>query len=119
MDARKKYLTVDSYVSDFSGETRERIDTIRKLIHELEPEIIEKISYNIPAFFIGKTMVVYFAGYVNHVSLYPLHLIEKEQQSLFKKYSSGKATFKLPNSEALPIELIEKFITLRLEAVRS
>jgi uncharacterized protein YdhG (YjbR/CyaY superfamily) len=119
MNVRKKYPTVDSYMSDFSGETRERIGTIRKLIHELEPEIVERISYNIPAFFIGKTMVVYFAGYAHHVSLYPLHLIDKEQQSLFKKYASGKATLKLPNSEPLPIELIEKFISQRLESVRS
>jgi uncharacterized protein YdhG (YjbR/CyaY superfamily) len=41
----KKYTTVDEYVADFSGVTRQRVDEIRAKIFELIPSVTEKISY--------------------------------------------------------------------------
>ncbi len=115
---QKKYPDVETYLADFTGETRARIDQLRSIILSIVPNATEKISYNIPAYFISKTMVVYFAGYENHVSLYPLHLIAAEQQSLFSAYASGKATFKIPHNQPFPVELIEQFVKLRVESIQ-
>lgn len=114
---QKKYPDVETYLTDFHGETRKRIDTIRAIILNLMPDATERISYNIPAYFLGPDMVVYFAGYENHVSLYPLHLIDSKDQTLFAQFASGKATLKLPNKDPLPTELIEQFVGLRINNV--
>lgn len=114
---QKKYTDVETYIADFSGESRVRIYQLRSIILSLIPNATERISYNIPAYFVGKTMVVYFAGYENHVSLYPLHLISAEKQSLFKAYASGKATFKIPHKQPFPVELVEQFVKLRVELI--
>ncbi len=116
---RKKYESVEQYFNDHDGATLDRIGQIREIIFKLSPECDEKISYNIPAYFLNDKMFLYFAGYENHVSLYPLHLIENSSKKQFAKYASGKATFKIPNSENLPVELIKKFITLRIDQTRN
>ncbi len=114
----KKYTSVEEYLDSFTGETRERLDVLRAKVFEIMPNATERISYNIPAYFVDGTMVVYFSGYAHHVSFYPLHLIDPKNAGKFSAYASGKATLKLPNAEPLPMKLIEEFIKLRLESVR-
>ena len=109
----KKYQTVDEYMQDFDGETRKRLEQLRTIALKEIPNAVERISYNIPAYFIGKTMVIYFAGYASHASLYPLHLISEKDKNLFSAYASGKATLKLPHAQPLPVETVTKFIRLR------
>lgn len=115
---QQKFLTVDQYLAEFSGETRNRMDKIRSKIFELMPNAEESISYNIPAYFIDKKMVVYFAGYEHHVSLYPGRTLSAEHTKLASKYASGKSTLKFLNSKPLPMDLIEQFIELRKQESR-
>ena len=114
---RKKYQTVEKYLNDFSGETRNRLDAMHAKIFEIAPKATERISYNIPAYFLDSKMIVYFAGYENHVSIYPGRTASKEYANLSKEYSSGKSTLKFPNNKPLPLELIENFIKLRQKEV--
>lgn len=111
----KKYSSVEEYFGDFSGETRTRLDMIREIIKELAPEATERISYNIPAFFIGKNRLVYYAGYSKHVSIYPIQ--SAEQSDIIKGYISGKATAKFPHSKELPVEIIRLFVLSRYKDI--
>ncbi len=113
----KKYLSVDEYLANFSGTSYERMKMIRAIIFKLEPNATEKISYNIPAFFKNNKMFIYFAGYANHVSLYPGKVASKSHKDLAKEYLSGASTLKFPNNKPFPIDLIEEFIKLRLSEV--
>ena len=61
---------VDTYLTQFSGETRERLDKIRKLVKETAPEAEEIISYGIPTYKQGQNLV-HFAGYKKHIGFYP------------------------------------------------
>ncbi len=112
----KKFSSVDEYMGTFSGETRARLEVLRAKILEIIPNATERISYNIPGYFVDGTMIVYFSGYANHVSLYPLHLIDPKDAGKFSAYASGKATLKLPHSKPLPVGLIETFVRLRFES---
>lgn len=112
---RHKFLTVDEFIDTFSGETRKRLELLRTTIKRIMPEAVEKISYNIPAYFLNGKMVLYFAGYEHHVSLYPGQTLNEAHNKLAAKYASGKSTLKFPNAEPLPMELIESFIRLRIE----
>lgn len=111
----KKYKNVEEYLSDFSDETRERMDLIRSKIFDILPDAEEKISYNIPAYFSDGRMFIYFAGYEKHVSIYPGRSPSKQYTELAKEYASGKSTLKFPNNKPLPIDLIESFIKLRIK----
>lgn len=118
MTDRQKFASVDEYLSSFDGETRKRLDTVRELVKELAPESTERISYNIPAAFIGKTTVIYYSGYPHHVSIYPGRIATEALDDRLKPYFSGKSTLKFPNDTKLPIDSIKDYIAARAEIAR-
>lgn len=118
MTEPRKFASVDEYFASFDGETRKRLDEIRALIKEQAPESTERISYNIPASFIGKTIVVYYSGYPHHVSLYPGRIATEALDPRLKPYFSGKSTLKFPNDTKLPLDAIKDYIAVRAEIAR-
>lgn len=110
----KPYKTVDEYLANFSGETRKKLDTIRKMIKKEIPSGEEVISYGIPTIKIEGKYIIYFAGYPNHVSIYPLPQNEQLREEI-KSYIAGKGTLKFPLDKPLPVELIQKVIQAKLE----
>lgn len=111
------HADVSAYIDSFSGVTKKRLQTIRQTILKVMPSATERISYNIPAYFLNGMMIVYFAGYDNHIGLYPAKATTAEYKKLVGKYSSGKATIRLPHNHPLPIDVIEKFVDLRISEV--
>ena len=103
------------YISNFDGITRLRLEHIYELIKKLLPDSQEKISYGIPTFFNENGMIVYFAGYKDFVSIYPVHLTNLEAE-LIKPYLHGKSTARFENNKELPEELIGKVVTGLLQA---
>lgn len=108
------YKTVDEYLANFSGETRKRLDVIRSLCHEIAPETNEKISYGIPTMTLDDKFWVYFAGYENHISLYPLpHNPDPNLKKEIEPYEAGKGTLKFANNKPLPLGLIKQVIKVK------
>ena len=59
--AKTDFKNIDEYHTTFSGETLERMNTIRKMVHQIVPEAEEVISYQIPAFKIWpKSHLIYY-----------------------------------------------------------
>lgn len=114
MNIPTKYKSVDEYLNQFEGITAERLKILRNLIVSTLPNCEERISYNIPAYFVKGKRVVYFAGYKSHVGLYPGRVLDDNHMELMSGYVSGKSTLKFPNNQGLPLQLIHKFISLRL-----
>lgn len=113
----QKFTSVNEYFSSLSGEVKQRLEQIRAKIFELAPNAEERISYNIPGYFVGDKVVVYISGYAHHVSIYPGRIASEAHVELAKEYMSGKSTLKFPNDKRLPLDLIEEFIKLRLQEV--
>jgi hypothetical protein len=47
------FTSIDQYIACFSGEIRIRLETICQIVQEIAPEAEGKISYNMPAYFLG------------------------------------------------------------------
>ncbi len=52
--AKTDYQNIDEYHSAFPGEMQQRLQQVRSIIKKIAPEAEEVISYQIPAFKIGK-----------------------------------------------------------------
>ena len=113
MTERTKFKTVDEFIFSFEGTTRERLEELRALIKQTIPDATERISYNIPAYFAGKAHVVYFAGYTDFVSMYPIY--ERDNPDI-APYLSGKASARFMNNQPLPRELIVKTVQTKWRA---
>ena len=108
-----KFETVDEYIYSFEGATRERLEDLRTLIKQALPEAEERISYNIPAYFAGKAHVIYFAGYTDFVSIYPVY--ERDNPDVVP-YLSGKASARFLNEQPLPQGIITETIKTKWKA---
>jgi uncharacterized protein YdhG (YjbR/CyaY superfamily) len=110
---RKKYTSVDEYLKDFDGVVKERLLTIREIIKENASEVEEKIGYNIPAYYFKGKPLIYFAGFKNHVSIFPTPGIVEEFKKEISEYKGGKGTVQFPNEKPLPLELIKKIVVFK------
>lgn len=110
---RKVPNSINEYISWFPDATQEKLNIIRKLVKEIVPEAEESISYNIPAFK-HNGIIIYFAGFKNHVSVYPAPRQNELFEEELKNYKGGKGTIQLPISKELPIELLKRIILFRV-----
>lgn len=105
---------IESYINSFPENTRIKLNEIRTFIKEIIPTSKEIISYRMPCFIVNGP-IVYYAGYKNHIGLYPLPdsiQIFSKEISIYK-HSKGAVQFRL--DEPLPRELIKKIVEYRLE----
>jgi uncharacterized protein YdhG (YjbR/CyaY superfamily) len=105
---------VDDYISWFPEETQKLLVEIRHLIKKHAPEALETISYNIPAYKLNGVLL-YFAGYQKHVSIYPAPRENSIFEEELKKYKGGKGTLQFPLNKPLPQDLIRRIIVFRKE----
>lgn len=86
-------------------EVREYLKEIRKAICAALPEVEERISWSMPTFWKGHN-IIQFAGFKNHVGLYPGPEAVREFSERLKGYKTSKGTIQLPYSGTVPAGLI-------------
>ncbi len=109
--------TVDDYIDSFSGEVKEKLLRLRKLVKQEVPEADEKISYKMAAYKYKGKVLVYFAGFADHVGLYPVVGDMEKNVPGVSEYKSGKGTLWLPLEKELPERLIKDVIKYRKQSV--
>jgi uncharacterized protein YdhG (YjbR/CyaY superfamily) len=94
------------------------LERARSAIRKALPQAQEVISYKIPAYKLDGGVVIYFAGWTRHYSLYPVtkELIEPFKDDL-GQYEFTNGTMRLPLSEPVPEKLIGRIAKLRAKAV--
>lgn len=108
----QKSATVDDYIGSFPPEVGDVLARVRQAIGRGVPDAEETISYGIPAFTLGGRHVVYFAGWRNHISVYPVPGGDERFERLIAPFRSGKGTLRFPLREPIPYELIERIASL-------
>ena len=107
---------VDEYIAALPPDARELMELLRATIREAAPEAAETISYRIPAFRDRGRMLVFFAAFRDHCSMYPATgVVIDALGAELKPYLSGKATIRFRLDQPVPVELVAKVVQLRLE----
>jgi uncharacterized protein YdhG (YjbR/CyaY superfamily) len=96
---------------------RERLEALRAAIREEAPAAEECISYGIPTFDLHGKHLVHFAGYANHVGLYPGAKAMVQFEADFAAYKRAKGSVQFPNDQPLPVELVRRVVRFRLGEV--
>lgn len=105
-----KPTDIDAYIAASPEEARAVLERMRAVIRKAAPKAEEMISYGIPAYKQHGTYVVYFAGYKQHTSLYPLPKSDAALRAELKPYEAGKGTLRFPLDGKLPVALITKVV---------
>lgn len=108
--AMKGYKSVDQHIESFSGETKKKLEEIRRLIKDTVPkETEERISYGIPTYTWNGNLL-HFSGYKTHIGFYPGSGPIKEFASELSSYKTAKGTVQFPIDKPLPTDLILKIV---------
>lgn len=115
MDKNKaSFTTIDEYIATFPKETQTILEEIRATIKAAAPEAQEKISYQMPTFFLNGNLV-HFAAFKNHIGFYPVPSgIEKFKKEL-SVYEQGKGSARFPLDKPMPLALITKIVKFRVK----
>ena len=111
-----KFKTIDEYHAHQPAELQEKLTEIRKIINEIAPNSIETISYNMPAFKQNK-ILVYYAGYKNHIAFYPTSKPIIEFKNALSPYKTSKGAIQFPLDKPLPIKLIQQIVMFRIKEI--
>jgi uncharacterized protein YdhG (YjbR/CyaY superfamily) len=105
---------VDEYISSFPTDIAKKLMQIRKIIKAAAPKAEEGISYRIAGYkYHG--MLIFFAAFKNHISVYPA----PRETEAFKKelavYKSGKGTIQFPLDKPIPLNLVSNIVKFRVK----
>jgi uncharacterized protein YdhG (YjbR/CyaY superfamily) len=95
------------------------LQKVRQEISKTIPEAQETISYQMPTFDLYGKHIVHFAGYKNHIGLYPTPSGITKFEKELSIYKSGKGSAQFPLTEPLPFALIKKIVEFRVEEVKN
>ena len=111
----KAAKNVDEYLSGIAEPARSTLQHIRKVIRSVVPkETTEVISYRIPMFKYNG-MLVGYAAFAKHCSLFPTGsgVIEQFAKEL-KGYKTSRGTIQFPSDKPLPDSLVKKIVRQRV-----
>ncbi|HWC19667.1 MAG TPA: DUF1801 domain-containing protein [Terriglobales bacterium] len=106
--------TVDEYFARVPEPARTALSRMRSAIRSVVPRgATEVISYSIPAFKY-KRVVVWFAAFSDHCSLFPTASIIEEFKDELEGFSTSKGTIHFPHDKPIPTALIKRLVKARV-----
>ena len=111
---KSKINSIDEYIETFPEDTQKILKQVRRTIKTAAPEAGEKISYGIPTFTLNGKYLIYFAGWKNHISIYPIPIGDEAFNKEISQYVAGKGTLKFPTDKPMPLKLISKIVKLKV-----
>ena len=104
---------IDGYIAQLTGDKRKKLEEIRALIRENAPEASEKISWNMPTFFLNGNLV-HFAMNKAHLGFYPTPSGVEGFEKELKDYRHSKGAIQFPLDKPLPKDLIAAIVQFRV-----
>ncbi len=106
--------TIDEYLAGVPEPALGTLKKIRAAIRSAAPpQAVETISYRIPAFKY-KGMLMWFAAFSDHCSLFPTASILRLFKKELKGFSTSKWTIHFPTARPLPTGLVRKLVKARV-----
>lgn len=110
---KAKPENIDDYIANFPIEVQYLLKNMRQIIKEVVPTATEVISYGMPAFKLNK-ILVYFAGYKNHIGFYPTASGIEKFKNEFQDFKWSKGAVQFPLNTPLPKDLIQRIVHFRI-----
>lgn len=111
---------VAPYIASLPADSRREIKRLRAAIRSAAPGAVEGTSYGILAFRLDGRVVVYFAGWKAHTSLYPLTAgMRRAHGEELKGYTTSKGTIRFPLDKPLPTAFVKRLVKARVAEMRA
>ena len=105
---------IDVYISKYPEEIQKILFELRQVIREEAPDATEKLSYQMPTFYLNGNLV-HFAVNKNHIGFYPAPSGIEAFKEALKPYKYSKGAIQFPFDRPIPYDLIRNIVKLRVE----
>lgn len=112
-----KIETIDAYISRYDEDVQAILQEFRRVIKEEAPDAIEKISYQMPTFYLNGNLV-HFAVQKNHIGFYPAPSGVAAFKEELTEYKTSKGATQFPLTKPIPYELVRKIVRFRVEEAK-
>ena len=106
--------SIDEYIANCPVEVRKKLKDMRTTIRAAAPHATEKISYQMPTFYLEGNLV-HFAALKNHIGFYPTPSGVQAFLKETARYASTKGAIQFPLDEPLPLKLVSKIVKFRVQ----
>jgi len=107
------FTSIDEYIATFPETIQERLREMRATIKAAAPDATEKISYQMPTFFL-KGNLVHFAAFKSHIGFYPTPQGIEAFKDELSIYEGAKGSVQFPLDRPLPLELVSRIVKFRV-----
>ena len=105
---------IDDYISRYPKDVQVILRKMRLAIHKVAPAASERISYQIPTFYLQGNLV-HFAAFSKHVSFFPTSSGVAKFQKELTKYKTSKGTIQFQLDQPIPYDLLRRIVVFRVK----
>ncbi len=112
-NTKNSYTTIDEYIANFPPDVQQRLQQMRTTIKAAAPGAQEKISYQMPTFYLHGNLV-HFAAFMHHIGFYPVPSGIEAFQAELSNYKGAKGSVQFPFDQPLPLDLVRRIVEFRV-----
>ncbi|WP_314065486.1 DUF1801 domain-containing protein [uncultured Vagococcus sp.] len=105
---------ITDYIHNYPADIQDILTKTRETIQAAAPDSVEKISYQMPTYYLNGNLV-HFAAAKKHLGFYPTPSAISEFSEDLAPYKTSKGAVQFPYAKEIPYDLISKMVTFRVK----
>lgn len=110
---------IDTYLAAINPSQKKELEKIRRHIQQFVPEAEEAISYGMPTFKYKGRILIHFAAFKSHMSVFPTAdpAVDSGLGNQLEKFRTSKGTLQFTEENPIPGSLIREIVAIRLKSI--